>query len=61
MDKFFTAFLLVIALIAARDTVAVEVMSTDELDSHCRLYPEEPAGIDAVFCVRYIQGGSLSF
>ena len=35
---------------------AVEPLSTSELASHCLHYKKEPNGIDATFCVRYIQG-----
>ena len=35
---------------------AVEPLSTAELASHCSHYAKDPEGVDAVFCVRYIQG-----
>ena len=35
---------------------AVEPLSTAELASHCSHYKKEPSGVDAAFCVRYIQG-----
>lgn len=35
---------------------AVEPLSTAELASHCSHYKKDPAGVDAVFCIRYIQG-----
>lgn len=35
---------------------AVEALSSAELASHCSHYKSDPAGKDAVFCVRYIQG-----
>jgi len=37
-------------------TEAVEPLSTAELASHCSHYAKDPDGVDAVFCVRYIQG-----
>ena len=35
---------------------AVEALSTEELISHCKVYEEDPEGVDGIFCVRYIQG-----
>lgn len=35
---------------------AVEVLSTEELASHCEYYESDPDGTDGTFCVRYIQG-----
>jgi len=35
---------------------AVEALSTADLASHCVHYEKEPNGVDAVFCIRYIQG-----
>jgi len=35
---------------------SIEPLSTAELASHCSHYAKEPNGVDAVFCVRYIQG-----
>ena len=35
---------------------AVEPLSTAELASHCSHYKKDPDGVDAVFCIRYIQG-----
>lgn len=35
---------------------AVEVLSVHELVSHCQHLAEEPEGVDAQFCIRYIQG-----
>ena len=37
-------------------TEAIEPLSTSELASHCSQYEKNPDGIDAVFCIRYIQG-----
>jgi len=36
--------------------IAVEPLSTKELAEHCVHYAERPAGEDAIFCVRYVQG-----
>jgi len=41
---------------AASDAQAVEALSTEELIAHCAVYEEDPAGVDGIFCVRYIQG-----
>lgn len=35
---------------------SIEPLSTAELASHCSHYAKKPNGVDAVFCVRYIQG-----
>jgi hypothetical protein len=35
---------------------AVEVLSAKELGSHCALLEKEPKGVDATYCIRYIQG-----
>jgi len=35
---------------------AVEVLSAQELASHCALVKTEPEGVDAQYCIRYIQG-----
>jgi len=35
---------------------AIESLTTAELAEHCSHYEKEPTGVDAVFCVRYIQG-----
>ena len=35
---------------------AVEALTSHELASHCSHYEKDPKGMDAVFCVRYIQG-----
>jgi hypothetical protein len=35
---------------------AVEVLSAQELTSHCALLISDPEGIDAQYCIRYIQG-----
>ena len=43
-------------LFFAQAAVAVEALSTEELVSHCVVYPDDPEGKDGIFCVRYIQG-----
>ena len=35
---------------------AVEVLSSQELSSHCALLSKDPEGADGQYCVRYIQG-----
>jgi hypothetical protein len=35
---------------------AVEILSAQELASHCVLLESDPEGIDGQFCIRYIQG-----
>ncbi len=43
-------------LLPVQVTQAIESLTTAELSSHCGYYETEPNGVDAVFCVRYIQG-----
>lgn len=48
---------LVLAVLAAPLAArAVEVLSVHELTSHCTHLEAEPEGVDAQYCVRYIQG-----
>lgn len=35
---------------------ALEVLSAQELASHCALLESEPEGVDGQYCIRYIQG-----
>lgn len=35
---------------------AVEVLSAQELASHCVRLGDDPAGVDGQYCIRYIQG-----
>jgi hypothetical protein len=35
---------------------SVEVLSIHELVIHCELLPKDPEGVDAQYCIRYIQG-----
>ena len=44
------------ALLPLSNVQAVEPLSTSELASHCTHYLSDPQGLDAIFCVRYIQG-----
>lgn len=43
-------------LISTQRAHAVEPLSTQELAEHCSHYSEDPAGVDAIFCVHYVQG-----
>ena len=36
--------------------MAVESLTAQELAEHCAYYNDAPESIDAVFCVRYVQG-----
>ena len=44
------------ALLPLQAVKAIDPLTTAELASHCSFYAKEPTGIDAVFCIRYIQG-----
>lgn len=48
--------LLLALLVAAPGVRAVEVLTVRELVSHCQLMEAEPRGVDAQYCIRYIQG-----
>jgi hypothetical protein len=48
--------LLGLCLLFAPGAWGVEPLSTEELLSHCKYYPEEGYEADRIFCVRYIQG-----
>jgi hypothetical protein len=50
----------VIALISSAlpfgDADAVEVLTAEELASHCAALPDDPESVDGEYCIRYIQG-----
>ncbi|MFT4941710.1 MAG: hypothetical protein ACI88A_004780 [Paraglaciecola sp.] len=54
-SKLAGAFLL-LQLMSATTANAVEVLSSQELASHCVLLKAEPEGVDGQYCIRYIQG-----
>jgi len=55
--RFATSSIISISLLSSLHVAeAVEPLSTAELASHCSHYKKDPNGIDAVFCIRYIQG-----
>lgn len=43
-------------IIASAEANAVEILSAEELASHCEKFHDDPDGIDGQYCVRYIQG-----
>lgn len=43
-------------LLPGHVALAVEPLSIKELTAHCKHYPQDLEGADAIFCVRYIQG-----
>ncbi len=47
---------LAVLLYPATPSVAVEVLSAEELESHCRVLPEDSEGADGQYCIRYVQG-----
>jgi hypothetical protein len=49
------AFLLV-QLLSVPAANALEVLTAQELASHCALLSDEPEGVDGQYCTRYIQG-----
>ena len=48
--------LVLMVFVPISDVAAVEPLATKELAEHCAHYDEDPAGKDAIFCVRYVQG-----
>ncbi|MGI1998276.1 Rap1a/Tai family immunity protein [Shewanella frigidimarina] len=48
--------LLAIQLLSVPPAKAVEVLTVQELSSHCALFNSEPESVDGQYCVRYIQG-----
>jgi hypothetical protein len=43
-------------IFACADADAVEVLTAEELASHCEAFPNDPESVDGEYCVRYIQG-----
>ena len=57
MNRYLAAVLAVaVGLIASTEVDAVEVLSAEELASHCAEFHDDPDGVDGQYCVRYIQG-----
>jgi hypothetical protein len=44
------------SVLAWADADAVEVLTAEELASHCEAFPDNPESLDGEYCVRYIQG-----
>ena len=44
------------AMIPAQKATAVEILSADELASHCVAFPAAADSTDGQYCIRYIQG-----
>ena len=49
-------FVFVSSVFAYADADAVEVLTAEELASHCVAFPDEIESVDGQYCVRYIQG-----
>lgn len=43
-------------LLTSHRAAAIEVLSAEELASHCEAFPEESTSPDGEYCIRYIQG-----
>jgi len=57
MNRYLAAVLAVaVGLVVSADADAVEVLSAEELASHCAEFHDDPDGLDGQYCVRYIQG-----
>ncbi|MBX2847191.1 MAG: hypothetical protein KTR16_02635 [Acidiferrobacterales bacterium] len=55
-DKFTIYCTLLLIILFRQDALAIEPLSAQELAEHCAFYKDEPDSVDAVFCVRFIQG-----
>ena len=51
-----TVFALIVSAILPADADAVEVLTAEELASHCEAFPDDASNVDSEYCVRYIQG-----
>lgn len=57
MNRYLAAVLaFAVGLVASAEADAVEVLSAEELASHCAEFHDDPDGVDGQYCVRYIQG-----
>ncbi len=56
MATFMCACLVLMQLFTVPAAKAVEVLSAQELSSHCALLISDPEGVDGQYCIRYIQG-----
>lgn len=57
MNRQLVAVLAVVCgALAAAEADAVEILSAEELASHCAEFHDDPDGVDGQYCVRYIQG-----
>jgi hypothetical protein len=48
--------LLAVILLSTQQASAFDPLSTKELAEHCSAYEKDPEGVDATFCVHYVQG-----
>jgi hypothetical protein len=53
---FFCACLVMMQVFTVPAAKAVEVLSAQELSSHCALLISDPEGVDGQYCIRYVQG-----
>ena len=49
-------FIFVSGVFACAEADAVEILSAEELASHCAAFHDDPDGVNGQSCVRYIQG-----
>lgn len=49
-------FTVVFSVFACTDADAVEILTAEELATHCEAFPDDAESIDGEYCVRYIQG-----
>lgn len=53
---FIISFLILQTFALQKSAMAIESLTAQELAEHCAFYSDQPDSVDAVFCVRYIQG-----
>ena len=57
MTRFLVPVLVLgMGLLGAPEARAVEVLSAEELASHCVAFPDDADSVDGQYCIRYIQG-----
>jgi hypothetical protein len=49
-------FTLIVGAFLLADADAVEVLTAEELASHCEAFPDDADSVDGEYCTRYIQG-----
>ena len=56
IQRFLAVSLILAGILASPDSEAVEILTAEELASHCIAFPKDATSADGEYCVRYIQG-----